>query len=242
MFFRYIFTLAIIFAISFASNSYAQTQVNGGTYEIVGANDCDSQNTIPNKVEYARWVSPGNCNTNRMLVNERLVTYVDLIRQSIYFKIDKHNIDEDDRNRMNQVINEINNSDGVKEVRLVGYADRYNTNDYNIKLSRKRAQNALNYFKSQGYFKQENVNFGYFGEDRPVTNCPTNLPTAEQVECLQADRRVDIEVEVYRRKMDRVQDTVIYDRFGNVIKTTTTNDVVEPEYKGPEGVTYEPMN
>ncbi len=221
----------------------AQAQISGqkGEFTVIEkADGCDGDVARPG-VEFARWVSPGNCNNTKYLVNERMVTYVDLIRQSIYFVIDKDNIDADDKQRMDEVINEIKNSDGVKAVRLVGYADRFNTNDYNIKLSKRRATHGLNYFKSKGFFVKDDVKFGFFGEERPVTNCPTNASIPEQVKCLQADRRVDIEVEVYRRKVDRVQDTVVYDRNGNVIETIPA-PIQEPEYKGPEGVTYEPMN
>lgn len=222
--------------------SLSQIQAKSGSYEVIErAEGCEKNISGPG-VEFARWVSPGNCNTNKLLVNEKMVTYVDLIRQSIYFIIDKHNIDNDDRQRMNEVISEIQKSDGVRAVRLVGYADRFAGNKYNIELSRKRAQHALDYFHKQGYFKDDKVDFGYFGEERPVTSCPLDIPVAAQVACLQDDRRVDIEVEVYRRKVEKVTDTIIYDRNGNVVKTIPGQDFFEPEYKGPDGVTYEPMN
>lgn len=220
----------------------ANAQISGQKNEftvVEKADGCDGDVARPG-VEFARWVSPGGCTNTKYLINERMVTYVDLIRQSIYFVIDKDNIDAEDRQRMDEVINEIKNSDGVRAVRLVGYADRFNTNDYNIKLSKRRATNGLNYFKSKGYFVKDDVKFGFFGEERPVTNCPLNASVPEQVKCLQADRRVDIEVEVYRRKVDRVQDTVIYDRQGNVIKTIPA-PMQEPAYQGPEGVTYEQL-
>jgi len=81
----------------------------------------------------------------KFVERDKVVTYVDLIRQSIYFVIDRHNIDADDRARMDEVIREIEKSDGVKAVRLVGYADRYASDDYNINLSRNRAKNSLSY-------------------------------------------------------------------------------------------------
>lgn len=139
---------------------------------------------------------------------ENKIQYIDLIRQSIYFIIDKDNIDAIDEQRMNEVINEINKSVAIRDVKLVGYADRFATNDYNIDLSKRRATNALNYFRGKGYFNNIQVGFGFFGEEKPVTQCPMNVSVAEQVACLQADRRVDIEVEVLRERVDIVKETL----------------------------------
>ena len=177
----------------------------------------------------------------KYLTREKAVTYVDLVRQSIYFKIDKDNIDTDDRERMNAVIKEIQNSDGVRAVRLVGYADRYASDDYNVDLSRRRAQNSLNYFDKKGFFKDDNVKFGFFGESRPVTNCSKSLPRKEQVACLQADRRVDIEVELYRNKIDVVKELVYLDENGQVISREQVSTTDSFQYTPPEGVVFEEM-
>ncbi len=173
---------------------------------------------------------------------EKMVTYVDLIRQSIYFEIDRHNIDSDDRARMDEVISEIQKSDGVKAVRLVGYADRYAGDEYNVNLSRNRAKNALTYLQSRGYFITEQVDFGFMGENRPVTNCPTTLPKKQQIACLQADRRVDIEVEVYNNKIDRVKEIVYVDAQGNIISVEEDNELKGFQYEAPEGVIFEDLN
>ena len=136
------------------------------------------------------------------ICEDKKVTYIDLVRQSIYFVIDKDNVDAVDDQRINDVIAEINKSVGIRDVKLVGYADRFNTNKYNIDLSKRRATNVLNNFRNKGYFNNVTVGFGFFGEEKPVTNCPTNVTVAEQVSCLQADRRVDIEVEVQRERVE----------------------------------------
>jgi outer membrane protein OmpA-like peptidoglycan-associated protein len=175
----------------------------------------------------------------KVLMRETMVTYVDLIRQSVYFKIDKDNIDAEDRGRMNEVIREIQNSDGVKTARLVGYADRFASDEYNIDLSRRRAQNVLGYFNSQGYFTNDDkIRFGYFGERRPVTECPTNLPIPEQVACLQADRRVDIEVELYRKKLDVIKEVVYEDEYGNISREMIS-ELDSFEYVPPAGIEFE---
>jgi outer membrane protein OmpA-like peptidoglycan-associated protein len=139
---------------------------------------------------------------------EKKIPYIDLVRQSIYFNIDKDNIDAVDEQRMQEVMNEIQKSSGIREVKLVGYADRFASSKYNIALSKRRATHVLDYFRSHGYFNNVTVGFGFFGKEKPVTNCPTNISIAKQVACLQADRRVDIEVELLRERVDIIKETV----------------------------------
>jgi hypothetical protein len=91
---------------------------------------------------------------------------------------------------------------------MVGYADRFASNKYNTALSKRRATHVLENFRKKGMFGNITVGFGFFGEEKPVTNCPLNVAVAAQVACLQADRRVDIEVEVLRERVDIVKETV----------------------------------
>lgn len=158
--------------------------------------------------------------TPEIIVRDKMVKYTDLIRQSVYFDNDKFNIDADDKRRMEEVIREINNSQGIGAVRFIGYADRHATDAYNIKLSRKRALQVINYFNNRGYFRQGDVQYGFFGERRPVTECPENIPVIEEIACLQADRRVDIEVELIRERIETVKETVYRDSQGNIISAT----------------------
>lgn len=139
---------------------------------------------------------------------EKRIPYIDLVRQSIYFNIDKDNIDQIDEQRIQEVINEINKSVAIRDVKLVGYADRFATNKYNVALSKRRATHVLENFRKKGYFNNVTVGFGFFGEEKPVTHCPTNVSIPAQVACLQADRRVDIEVELLRERVDIIKETV----------------------------------
>lgn len=139
---------------------------------------------------------------------EKIITYVDLVRQSIYFNIDKDNIDMVDDNRINDVIAEIKKSKSVRDAKIVGYADRFADKKYNLDLSKRRAANVLNNFRDKGILNDVTVGFGFFGKEKPVTDCPTNVKIAEQVACLQADRRVDIELELVRERIEKISEVV----------------------------------
>ncbi len=143
-----------------------------------------------------------------IIQKQKKTTYVDLVRQSIYFEIDKDNIDQSDEQRIQDVINEISKSAAIRDVKMVGYADRIATNKYNMDLSKRRASNVLNYFRNRNFLNNVTVGFGFFGEERPVTQCPMNVPLANQISCLQADRRVDIEVELLRERIETYQEKV----------------------------------
>lgn len=145
----------------------------------------------------------------QIVEKQKKIQYIDLIRQSIYFDIDKDNIDAVDEQRMRDVMNEINKSAAIRNVKMVGYADRFASRKYNKDLSKRRAAHVLEYFRNNNYFNNLPVGFGFFGKDRPVTNCPKNVPIAEQIICLQADRRVDIEVEVLRERVEVIKETVV---------------------------------
>jgi outer membrane protein OmpA-like peptidoglycan-associated protein len=153
------------------------------------------------------------------------ISYIDLVRQSIYFDIDKHNIDADDINRMNQVITEVNNSQGVQSVRFVGYADKFATYNYNQRLSSRRADAILGYFKTQGYFTSGNVASSYYGDTKPVTNCDPKLPKSQLIQCRATDRRVDIEVELIRQRTETVSpnDPRLQNRYNQQVVVPTQN-------------------
>ena len=176
-------------------------------------------------------------------------TYVDIVRQSIYFPIDVDSLDASSEQRIEEVINEINKSIAMRNVKLVGYADRFATNKYNMDLSKRRAENVLNYIHGRGYLNNTDIGFGYYGEEKPVTNCPENVSVTEQIACLQTDRRVDIEIELMREKVETVRELVnkvyvsppAYPRQGTTSVETYSTPVspsVEVTEPAPQALDY----
>lgn len=82
------------------------------------------------------------------------------------------------------------------EILATGHTDRFGSNEYNQKLSERRAQAVKDYLVSK------NVQAGRIeaegkGETQHVTNaadCPGASATTKVKACLQPDRRVDVEV------------------------------------------------
>ena len=88
----------------------------------------------------------------------------------------------------------------TKDIKLevilaVGHTDRLGGDAYNQKLSEKRAAAVKEYLVSKGVEANRVYTEGK-GKKQPVTGnkCKGNAKTKALIECLQADRRVDIEV------------------------------------------------
>jgi len=78
----------------------------------------------------------------------------------------------------------------------VGHTDRFGSDAYNQKLSEKRAAAVKSYLVSKGIDANRVYTEGK-GKKNPVTKpdqCPGKAPTKKVIECLQPDRRVDIEL------------------------------------------------
>ncbi|MBC7610134.1 MAG: OmpA family protein, partial [Polaromonas sp.] len=82
-------------------------------------------------------------------------------------------------------------------VKVTGHTDRIGSHAYNLKLSTRRAEAVSNYLVESGGIASGKIAAqGVDGAD-PVTkpgDCIGNKPTPKLIECLQPDRRVEVEV------------------------------------------------
>jgi len=83
----------------------------------------------------------------------------------------------------------------LEVILAVGHTDRLGSASYNQKLSEKRAQAVKTYLVSKGIEANRVYTEGK-GETQPVTtdNCKNSMGRKKLIECLQPDRRVEIEV------------------------------------------------
>ena len=82
-------------------------------------------------------------------------------------------------------------------ISVEGHTDRLGSAAYNQKLSTERADSVKHYLVTAGGIDATKVVASGKGETAPVTKdgeCKGNKPTAKLIACLQADRRVDVEV------------------------------------------------
>ena len=86
---------------------------------------------------------------------------------------------------------------------VIGHTDRIGSDNYNQKLSERRAQTVLNYLVQKGV-PAEIITSRGMGKSQPVTGTKCNaLRGADLKACLAPDRRVEIEVKA--RNVQEVQ-------------------------------------
>ena len=114
--------------------------------------------------------------------------------RTVYFVFDRSFLTEDSKNRLNTLTTALKADVSVKEAKIVGFADRIGRNDYNQRLSQKRAETVRDYLIENGYTKASVTDTRWVGEEEPRANCEGVTPRAKLIDCLQVDRRVEVEM------------------------------------------------
>ena len=82
----------------------------------------------------------------------------------------------------------------IDTLTVFGYTDRLGSDDYNDKLSEARAKTVQAYLDSLGVKSRTSVAQGKGKREAASTGCSTTVSRAQQIICLQPDRRVTIEI------------------------------------------------
>lgn len=115
--------------------------------------------------------------------------------RTIYFGFNKATLSPQAANRLDSLASALKADSEVKQAQIVGYADRIGTPSYNEKLSKRRAEAVRRYLISRGFINATVADTRWLGESAPVTQCPDTLSRPQLIECLQRDRRVEVEID-----------------------------------------------
>ena len=116
----------------------------------------------------------------------------------VLFEFNKAELREGGKQKLDEIAEGLKDA-RVDEILAIGHADRIASEDYNRKLSEARAQAVKTYLAQKG-FGEDKVRVEGRGEEQPVTgdDCakmgPERGSNKKLVNCLQPDRRVEIEV------------------------------------------------
>ncbi len=136
--------------------------------------------------------APAPATIVREITKETFVILADTL-----FKFDKSGRDDmlpGGKERLAAVANRLKTYQSIATLSIAGHTDRLGSDDYNSPLSQRRAATVLEYLGSLGVKAAKSDAVGK-GEREPVTTqCSEKLPRAQQIICLQPDRRVTIEV------------------------------------------------
>ena len=101
--------------------------------------------------------------------------------------------------KLDEIATALNRNREVTNVAITGYADRIGSNQYNLKLSERRAASVKDYLVNKGVDSSRLKTEGK-GEANPVVVC-TNKKRADLIACLQPNRRVEVEQIVIERRV-----------------------------------------
>jgi OOP family OmpA-OmpF porin len=114
----------------------------------------------------------------------------------IYFAFNKSALSPEAQHKLDSLSSKIGTLKNVKEVHIVGYADRIGNAKYNEKLSKKRADAVRDYLVHKGV-NANATEVRWVGKTKPSANCAASLPRKKLIECLHVDRRAEVVV-VYK--------------------------------------------
>ena len=113
----------------------------------------------------------------------------------MYFGFNLASLSPEMKQKLDTLANTLMSASNVKGARIVGYADRIGNPGYNEKLSKKRAENVKQYLIAKGLINTQVADTRWLGSSTPTTDCPANLKRADLLNCLQPDRRVEVEID-----------------------------------------------
>ncbi|MEA9446010.1 porin OmpA [Candidatus Fukatsuia symbiotica] len=117
------------------------------------------------------------------------------LKADVLFNFNKAELKQSGQQALDQLYDQLKQMDPKDgSATIVGYTDRIGSEQYNQKLSEKRAHSVMNYLVSQG-IPAEKISVRGMGKANPVTGSTCDrLRGAAAQDCLAPDRRVEIEV------------------------------------------------
>jgi outer membrane protein OmpA-like peptidoglycan-associated protein/tetratricopeptide (TPR) repeat protein len=121
---------------------------------------------------------------------DKIVINKPIVLENIYYDLDKYNIRDDAAIELDKLVDVLQDNPGIK-IELSSHTDSRNTDSYNMTLSQRRAESAVNYIISKGISADRLVAKGY-GESRLVNKCKDGVECTEEQH--QANRRTEFKV------------------------------------------------
>ncbi|MFD1161790.1 OmpA family protein [Hwangdonia seohaensis] len=109
-----------------------------------------------------------------------------IVLENIYFDFAKYSIKEESTISLNKIIKVLNDNPDIT-LAINAHTDIRGNDAYNLKLSKQRAESAVNYLIKNGIAKSRLSSKGY-GETKPLIDCKTNSCTDEEH---QSNRRIE---------------------------------------------------
>ncbi len=117
--------------------------------------------------------------------------------RTVYFDFNKATLRPEAKAKLDALAEKLKVASDIEGVAIAGYADRIGSVSYNDALSKKRASVVRDYLVSRKVVNANVVKTRWFGKTEPSAQCPSEMKRRELIECLQPDRKVQVDI-VYR--------------------------------------------
>ena len=128
-------------------------------------------------------------------VQEQIRTVISREDRTVYFGFNQASLTPEMQQHLNTLATNMQADSRIHGARIVGFADRIGNAKYNEALSKKRAQNVQQYLVSKGLINTQLADTRWYGSQDSKTTCSPKMPHADLVNCLQGDRRVEVEID-----------------------------------------------
>jgi outer membrane protein OmpA-like peptidoglycan-associated protein len=139
-----------------------------------------------------------NCESYVYPKSDRAEVYEKInLNADVLFQFDKSGLGDllpEGKVQLEKIANDIRRRyDVLHSVVIWGHTDRLGSTEYNRALASSRAESVKGYFVTKGV-PDKIIDTKPVGDLNPVVNCSDALPREELINCLQPNRRVEIEV------------------------------------------------
>ncbi|MNH23705.1 Outer membrane protein A precursor [compost metagenome] len=110
-----------------------------------------------------------------------------------FARADFQSLKSEGQNQLSAIANKLLNTPNIGKIIISGHADQLGDPQSNLQVSRQRAQTIRTYLVGKGV-PGELVDAQGEGSRKPLVNCDMQMPRAQLINCLEPNRRVEIEV------------------------------------------------
>ncbi|MDQ3392542.1 MAG: OmpA family protein [Bacteroidota bacterium] len=184
-------------------------KVEGGmNYELVGAKQGhfttrEEFTTVGKTVPQEELTKPvTNITFETKLVLDKIVLNKTIVLENIYYDLDKADIRSDAAVEIDKLVALLKDNPNIK-IELGSHTDSRADDDYNLRLSQRRAESAVNYIVSEGIDKTRIRAKGY-GETQLINRCTNDAACSEEEH--QQNRRTEFKVFEYNPDTNRMEE------------------------------------
>jgi len=146
----------------------------------------------------SNWENPNNaCNKAAPAPKEEPAPVAKVSRDttSVFFAFGESKLSPEGEKALDALVADLKAKGTVVGIRVAGFADRIGNAAANEKLSKKRADKVRRYLLAKGIVNAEVVETRWFGDSVAAAKCDKKMDKKAMIQCLQPDRRVDIEID-----------------------------------------------